>query len=431
MGMRVGSGSARSISRLAMGSLVVACLVVAGRPAASAARVESPAARAESPTSTAAPTQTGATVTLSPEVAKLPAESAALQRAESALASLERSRSRAVDEMAAERSALEVDTADLSAVSALAERRAAQADKAAQLVEHTRSTLTELGVQRFVVGDHLLEGLDPALSAERAQELNRQKVLGDVGTEHLLAQHRYVADRSAELTSELRDLRAREDDLEDSSQRHSARIEQLGDQVTQLDADIVEATTARDSARLGATISGTDISTVAMDAYWRAAQMYALVDPSCGVSWSVLAGIGRTETNHGTYRGATVGNDGVVRPPIFGPELDGSNAFAIVRDSDAGRLDGTANTDRAVGPMQFLPSTWRTVGLDADGDGTADPHDLYDAAASAADYLCRSGPGLSDPARLRAAVLTYNRSQEYADLVLERADSYATAVHLG
>jgi membrane-bound lytic murein transglycosylase B len=81
--------------------------------------------------------------------------------------------------------------------------------------------------------------------------------------------------------------------------------------------------------------------------------------------------------------------------------------------------------------MQFLPGTWRVVGTDLTGDGTADPHNIFDAAASAATYLCRSGPNLADPGRLRAAVLTYNRSQTYADIVLERAGGYAASIPLG
>ena len=173
------------------------------------------------------------------------------------------------------------------------------------------------------------------------------------------------------------------------------------------------------------------MSVLALDAYWRAERFIALTDPECRLSWHVLAGIGRTESRHGTYRGATLGPDGVVAPPIYGPDLDGSNTFAVVPDSDGGRLDGTARTDRAVGPMQFLPGTWRTVGTDLTEDGNADPQNLFDAAAAAGVYLCRSGPGLDDASRRRSAVLTYNRSQEYADIVEQRRQEYAERVPLG
>ena len=71
----------------------------------------------------------------------------------------------------------------------------------------------------------------------------------------------------------------------------------------------------------------------------------------------------------------------------------------------------TPTYDRAVGPMQFIPSSWATFGLDGDGDGKADPFDIDDAAASAAKYLCRAGGGdLSNEASQRNAVYSYNRS---------------------
>jgi membrane-bound lytic murein transglycosylase B len=145
----------------------------------------------------------------------------------------------------------------------------------------------------------------------------------------------------------------------------------------------------------------------------------------------VLAGIGRTESQHGTYRGSQLGTDGSVDPPVYGPYLDGRHAqFAIVPDTDGGAIDGTAATDRAAGPMQFLPGTWRRFGTDGDGDGEDDPQNLFDAAASAGAYLCHSGPGLTDEARLRSALLTYNRSVVYVDVVLRRGRDYADLLAL-
>ena len=146
--------------------------------------------------------------------------------------------------------------------------------------------------------------------------------------------------------------------------------------------------------------------------------------------WWALAGIGRTESNHGRFRGAGVLPDGKVDPPIYGPMLDGSGGFASVGDSDGGALDGTAAGDRAVGPMQFLPGTWRTVGRDGTFDGVADPQNLYDAAVGAGALLCRSGPGLTSEAALRRSFRTYNNSGEYVQVVWERAQEYATSVPL-
>ena len=80
--------------------------------------------------------------------------------------------------------------------------------------------------------------------------------------------------------------------------------------------------------------------------------------------------------------------DGVVHPAILGPRLTGHGATSRIDDTDAGLLDGDQRFDRAVGPMQFIPSTWTVVGVDADGDGRRDPQDIDDASLATAVYLC-------------------------------------------
>lgn len=107
-----------------------------------------------------------------------------------------------------------------------------------------------------------------------------------------------------------------------------------------------------------------------------------------GLPWPVLAAIGRVETGHGS------------NPNV----------------SSAG----------AMGPMQFLPSTWRSFGLDGDGDGAADILNPADAIHSAAGYLCAFGG--ADPARLRSAIFAYNHATWYVDMVLEHAARYAALV---
>jgi hypothetical protein len=97
--------------------------------------------------------------------------------------------------------------------------------------------------------------------------------------------------------------------------------------------------------------------------------------------------------------------------------LDG-HRFAAIRDTDDGVLDGNTTWDRAVGPMQFIPGTWARWGADADGDGTADPQDIDDAAAGASAYLCAGGRDLATPGGLSAAVLSYNHSTAYLEVVL-------------
>jgi len=106
--------------------------------------------------------------------------------------------------------------------------------------------------------------------------------------------------------------------------------------------------------------------------------------------------------------------------------LDGAGDVAAIVDTDGGALDGDPLWDRAVGPLQFLPSTWDTYGADGDGDGVAEPQDLDDAAVAAGRYLCAAGGDLSTGAGWWRAVLAYNASTEYAENVLSAADGYAT-----
>ena len=108
----------------------------------------------------------------------------------------------------------------------------------------------------------------------------------------------------------------------------------------------------------------------------------------------MLAGIGRIESNHGLFGGSVTrfSAAGTVSPRITGPPLDG-NGVASIADSDGGRWDGDVTWDRAVGPMQFIPTTWRSLGRDGNGDRIADPNNLFDAAVSAAGYLCLGGDG--------------------------------------
>jgi len=139
----------------------------------------------------------------------------------------------------------------------------------------------------------------------------------------------------------------------------------------------------------------TTIPLVALEAYAVAELTVSQTHPSCNLRWTTLAGIGRNESNHGRTNGASLSTDGKSSPPIYGPPLDGTNNNKAIQDTDDGQLDGDAVWDRAVGPMQFIPSTWRTYAVDADGDGQANPHDIDDAALASARYLCSSNRNLS------------------------------------
>lgn len=176
-------------------------------------------------------------------------------------------------------------------------------------------------------------------------------------------------------------------------------------------------------ADLGARLVGV-IPRPSLEAYWRAASTSAATNPGCHLDWALLAAIGHAETGHGTHRGARPAPDGSVEPVILGPVLDGEG-FERITDTDLGQFDGDPIMDRAVGPMQFIPSTWRGYSADGNGDGIGDPHNIYDAAVAAADYLCRNAGGdVQAPGPAGRAVLAYNHSSTYAAKVLGLAEHY-------
>ena len=185
-----------------------------------------------------------------------------------------------------------------------------------------------------------------------------------------------------------------------------------------------EAQQEGDRAWMTAEVVGTDLTLVALDAYFRAARTLAGDRPSCGLRWSAIAGISRVEGRHGTYGGSSVDADGDTTARIIGIALDGTGGTAAIADTDGGRLDGDSSVDRAVGPMQFIPSTWSQYARDGNGDDRRDPHNLYDAALAAAAYLCAGRSGLEADASLRSAFLVYNRSGAYADQVLGFTHGY-------
>lgn len=271
--------------------------------------------------------------------------------------------------------------------------------------------------------------------------------------------------------------------------------------------------------RARATTEISDLPLVTVDAYISGA---AMVDGEpCAIDWSLLAGIGRIESRHGTMGGSSVQSSGRLTTPIFGPLLDGGatareaaeaarsaeeeaelaaaeeaaiaeeeaaalrrlnpdlwgeeaaeraetagqvdeyeglwdpklwgndvpfdverpeeeqvedgqgedeeeeegsrgNGFAVIEDTDNGRMDGNSRWDRAVGPMQFIPQTWSYWATDGSGDDVADAQNLYDASASAARFLCSlSQQRGSSP---YVFVLGYNASDTYVRNVMAVAN---------
>lgn len=157
-----------------------------------------------------------------------------------------------------------------------------------------------------------------------------------------------------------------------------------------------------------------------MAAYQYAVDQVAEAVPRCrGMRWPVLAGVAQIESNQA--QGRRVSPDGQVRPRIIGPALDGSPGVRRISDTDGGRWDGDSELDRAVGPFQFLPATFRAVD---DRAPVRDPHDVDDAALAAAVYVCGDGRNLADDSQLRSALFAYNNSSIYVDDVMGWIRSY-------
>ncbi|MCG3042047.1 lytic murein transglycosylase [Streptomyces sp. S1A] len=168
------------------------------------------------------------------------------------------------------------------------------------------------------------------------------------------------------------------------------------------------------------------IPATVLAAYKRAERTLGEERPGCNLPWQLLAAIGKVES--GQARGGAVDAQGTTHKPILGPALNGVG-FAHISDTDGGAYDGDTRYDRAVGPMQFIPSTWAGWGADGNGDGRKDPNNIYDAALAAGRYLCAGGRNLSDPADLERAILSYNQSREYLRTVLSWLDFYRKGVH--
>ncbi len=171
--------------------------------------------------------------------------------------------------------------------------------------------------------------------------------------------------------------------------------------------------------------SSNGIPSPALSAYQRGAQIIDAADKSCNIPWELIGAIGRVESDHGRYNGNTLTESGVSKPGIYGIALNGKNGTAAINDTDGGELDKDTVFDRAVGPMQFIPSTWQVVKVDADGDSKRNPQDIDDAGLATAVYLCSGKENLGTRAGQEAAVYRYNHSQEYVNLVLRIMEAYS------
>ncbi len=169
----------------------------------------------------------------------------------------------------------------------------------------------------------------------------------------------------------------------------------------------------------------TGVPARALQAYANAHAVITETQPECRLTWVTLAGIARIESDHGRYRGRTLDDAGRPSAPIIGVPLNGSGNVKAIGDTDGGALDGDPRWDRAVGPFQFIPSTWARWRSDGDGDGVGNPQDIDDAAVAAARYLCAGNRDLASGDGWLNAVLSYNQSMAYAQQVYSSAATYA------
>ncbi|MFF7854024.1 lytic murein transglycosylase [Streptomyces sp. NPDC007904] len=172
--------------------------------------------------------------------------------------------------------------------------------------------------------------------------------------------------------------------------------------------------------------SQSGVPATVLRAYRAAEASVGRTDPGCRLPWELLAAIGKVES--GQARGGAVDRSGTTLGRITGPPLNG-RGFALIRDTDGGAHDGDTVYDRAVGPMQFLPSTWARWGADGNGDGRSDPNNVFDAALAAGHYLCAGARDLGRAADLDRAILGYNHSRPYLRLVRYWLEFYRRGVH--
>jgi hypothetical protein len=418
----------------ALGGLLTVALAGGIVTTAGPARAENPAAAPEAATATVLAQP-------SPDLPGLPAMSIELSRVQVEGPAFSRAADRYAEVATAHRAAQTARTELDHTVTVLrgrvhqldAARAAAQARVEGLTVrlEAVEGAIQELAVESFVTGGED-ERLNSALASETPaiSEVERRDVLGGLSMEVLLTERAAyqgrideAADRAATAAKDLR--AAREALTELSAGRGPAVASEEA-----AAGDVATERVAYEEARVLATVHGVEFPLVALDAYYRAAAAVAEERPDCGVRWWGLAGISRVEGRHGTYGGATLEPNGDTSQRIIGIQLNGTEQTAVIGDSDGGALDGDPAFDRAVGPMQFIPQTWRRYEADGNEDGYRSPFNLYDATLAAARYLCTASGGLDADPGLRTAYFSYNHSVPYVDSVLGYARLYERSIEV-
>ena len=194
------------------------------------------------------------------------------------------------------------------------------------------------------------------------------------------------------------------------------------------DVPVEGATDGRAVVRNGPSGALNGIPRGVFPAYKRATANLAVVRPDCGLTWPLLAGVGKVESNHAA--GGKVDVTGTTRGRILGPILNGKNGVGMVRDTDKGQHDRDTYWDRPVGPMQVIPTVWEEFGADGNGDGYRNPGNVYDAVTTVAVFLCADDHDLKDPRDLVRALLMYSHSKNFVSTVLRWMRLYSVSAVL-
>jgi len=173
------------------------------------------------------------------------------------------------------------------------------------------------------------------------------------------------------------------------------------------------------SAWIARTSQSSGISPTAIAAYGDATLMLEHEQPSCHLGWSTLAGVGTIESANGTIGGRQLLTNGLSSSPISGPALNGAGGYAAIGNGNGG-------WSSALGPMQFIESTWARWGADGDGDGYSDINNIFDASLAAGRYLCADGRDLATAQGWTAAIYSYNHSTDYVQQVYAAANAAAS-----
>ncbi len=154
------------------------------------------------------------------------------------------------------------------------------------------------------------------------------------------------------------------------------------------------------------------------------AYAFAVVKTSqegCDLGWPTVAALGAVLSNHGDTHGSKLDENGVSTIPLR--DLDPIR-FAPVADTDQGRIDGTAEHDIPVGPMQIMPSRWAQYETAAEPGQTPNPDNIDDAALTVAKQLCVMGD-LKSPDGWDNAVKNINADPEFVKAVHAKASEYS------